>query len=299
MKVIEIERFLARTLPGKFLKDFYPRAMRRLGEMGFFKGQVVAKTKFDFVMHLDRVDAVKYYIYYFEQFEPQISLAWERLLKKGDRVIDIGGNVGYYALLAAKLVGDSGRVATFEPSGRIFRQLEKNILENNFLNIIPFNNAVSNKAESVKLYYGGDSEQGNSSFFSNNINAEYEIVECVTFQEIVKNFDLKGVKIIKIDVEGAEPLVLESLLEFVPQLDQDVVIFLEISPANIDRVEIILKPFFDLDFKVKMIRNEYFPLFYNDVARVELSDLRLKSKHIADLLLTRDEACFDRISSPR
>jgi hypothetical protein len=53
------------------------------------------------------------YIYYFGVWEPNITRWIVRRLASGDMFIDVGANVGYYSLLASKLVGESGSVVRF------------------------------------------------------------------------------------------------------------------------------------------------------------------------------------------
>jgi FkbM family methyltransferase len=288
MNLNEIERTLARTLPGNFFKDVYPRGMRRLAEMGLFRRQSIVSTKFGFKMVVDRLDAVKWYIYYFAQFEPQISLAWTRLLQPGDGVIDLGGNVGYHALLAGSIVGPTGRVVTLEPSKFIFRQLENNIKLNGYHQIKPLNCAISNISREIELYFAGENIQGNSSIFPIEGQTQSETVKALTIHDVAEYIELKSVRVLKIDVEGAENLALETVYERINDFDQDLVIFVEISPNNTSIEMEMLKPFLDKGFQCKMIRNEYTTKFYRRAPEVELSELIIKDGRIHDLVLTRN-----------
>lgn len=51
-------------------------------------------------------------------YEPERQLEFARLVRRGDVVLDIGANVGFYTLLAARLAGPHGRVLAFEPLPR-------------------------------------------------------------------------------------------------------------------------------------------------------------------------------------
>ena len=59
-----------------------------------------------------------------------------RYIKKEDLVFDIGGNIGYYALIMAKKVGTKGKVFCFEPDKTNFSILTENICKNKYENII-------------------------------------------------------------------------------------------------------------------------------------------------------------------
>jgi FkbM family methyltransferase len=295
MPLFEFERSLAANLPSAFLKDVFPRGMRRLAELGLFRRAVEVPTKFGFRMMADRLDVVKWYVYYFGQIEPQISLAWNRLLTEGDEVIDIGGNVGYYALLAGKLVGSKGLVITIEPSQTIFDQLVYNIGINGFEHVKPIKKAVSNTNGTIKLYYAGDNNQGNTTIMEENGHIYSEDVECITFGEIGRYIELSKVKLIKIDVEGAEPMVLSSLSQSLEKLNPDVVIFVEISPSNTEDGEKMLAPFTEAGFEARLIPNEYDTAFYRNTNDVTLRPLCITPGVIHDVIMTRNPAKFDVI----
>ena len=57
-------------------------------------------------------------------------------LRPGDTVIDVGANVGYYTLLAARKVGPRGKVVAFEPDPESFSFLKRNVKANGFTNVV-------------------------------------------------------------------------------------------------------------------------------------------------------------------
>lgn len=60
-------------------------------------------------------------------FEANLTIFLINFLKEGDCFIDVGAHVGYYTVLASKLVGDGGNVHSFEPTPRTFNSLKENI----------------------------------------------------------------------------------------------------------------------------------------------------------------------------
>jgi hypothetical protein len=58
-----------------------------------------------------------------------------KVLKKGMKVVDVGANLGYFSLLSAKLVGESGIVYAFEPEDLNFQYLSRSVALNNLQNI--------------------------------------------------------------------------------------------------------------------------------------------------------------------
>lgn len=293
MSFRELDLFLAHNLPGDFLKDRYPRGMRRLAEYGFFRKGYVVETKYGFKMNADRLDVVKWYVFYFGHLEPQISRAWYNKLQPGDHVLDIGGNVGYHALLAASLVGETGKVTTFEPSQHISDQLRANIALNNFNNIEVKQMAVLDTSEEVKLYFGGESVQGNSSTIAENATAKFEEVTAVTFDEVLSMVDPSRLRLIKIDVEGAEDKVLAGLTRNIAKIPRDCVIFVEISPANASRGKDMLSPLLENGFEGRLIENRYKPKFYRTEGAVNFLPLTFSANSIHDVVLSRDRDQFE------
>lgn len=113
-----------------------------------------------FKMHLDRQDSLGLSVGTgFEKFETQVM---EKIIKKGDIVIDCGANIGYYSLLFSKLVGESGKVFAFEPEPTNFFLLQKNLKENNITNVKALNLAVSDKEGESVLFLDKDSSGSHS-----------------------------------------------------------------------------------------------------------------------------------------
>jgi FkbM family methyltransferase len=161
----------------------------------------------------------------FERLETEIV---NKEIKKGDVVIDIGANIGYYTLIFANLVGKEGKVFAFEPSPDNFALLQKNIEINGYQNAKLEQMAVSNKSGKTKLYLTSNPADNRIYDLYDNSNS----VEVVTIRmdDYFSNYNGK-IDFIKMDIQGAEwaaiqgmPLLLEKnknikiLTEFCPPL---------------------------------------------------------------------------------
>jgi FkbM family methyltransferase len=132
------------------------------------------------------------------------------MLQPGDTFIDIGANVGLFTLTAARTVGPGGRVFAFEPSSRERAYLERNIRQNGFDNVVVAPLALSDAPGELEMLIASD---GGLNSFARNRHPEQQ-VECTervaveTLDRFVERNAIGNIRLIKIDVEGAEHLVI-------------------------------------------------------------------------------------------
>lgn len=140
--------------------------------------------------------------------EPLVTELVKNEIKKGDVVLDIGANIGYYTLIFAKLVGEEGKVYAFEPDPNTFALLKKNIEVNKYQNVILEQKAVSNKTGKIKLYLSSYSVD-NRTYDSGDDRKCIEI-ESIRLDDYFKNYD-KKISMIKMDIQGAENTAVEGM----------------------------------------------------------------------------------------
>jgi FkbM family methyltransferase len=142
---------------------------------------------------------------------------------------DIGSNIGYYSFVAAKHFKQNGLIFSFEPSSREYIRLLRGIFKNKVSNIIPFNSCVSNFTGKLKLNvdftHTGMNKIQTNKLDNSNINS----VAVFRFDDFLKIFLIKKIDLIKVDVEGAEYLVLLGMEE---SLKKGMIskLFVEITP---------------------------------------------------------------------
>ena len=132
-------------------------------------------------------------------------------LADGGVFVDIGANIGYYALNAALL--GAKKVIAIEPNPKILARLNDNIALNNLSsNIAVHDVAVGDKKGVAKLTIA-DSDFGSSSIVDHSVGARHISVPILPLFEILKTEAVEVVSIIKIDIEGMEDRALFPYFE--------------------------------------------------------------------------------------
>ena len=125
-----------------------------------------------------------------------------------DIILDIGANEGMFSIMMAKLFPFT-RIIALEPVQKTFFTMIKNIGLNNITNIHPYNLGVggrSNKSEIIycdKVYSGGSSMVVTPNFEAQDI-VNIEVVAFDDIFDIRKFPEINRVKLLKMDIEGAE-----------------------------------------------------------------------------------------------
>lgn len=171
------------------------------------------------------------------KYEPDFSRKILSLLEEGDKFIDLGGNEGYFSILASRKVGPNGHVYCIEPQGRLHSVIMKNISKNHLYNIslMPF--AVADKVEEVEITLSPTINTGSSTFVNENRRALWkkEKIQTTTLDNLFYHRKIERYKLLKIDIEGFEYFALkggEGLLE--KQLIENIII--EIHPDQLKKL---------------------------------------------------------------
>ncbi|MFY9487722.1 MAG: FkbM family methyltransferase, partial [Solirubrobacterales bacterium] len=151
-------------------------------------------------------------------------------IESGASVLDIGGHIGLYTLQAARAVGDSGRVTTFEPAPGNFALLERNVAENGYSNVTLVNRAVSDSAGEQILFVSADNT-GDHRLGDSAGGREGVSVETVTIDGYFGG-DYPRVDVIKMDIQGSEPRALTGMRSLLDANDE-IIFFTELSPEHL------------------------------------------------------------------
>jgi len=142
-------------------------------------------------------------------YEPLETGLLKRELGPGQTFVDIGANIGYYTLIAARRVGPAGRVYAFEPDPDNFELLRINVELNGYTNVVLVNKAVAEKARTTRLYLS-ESNKGDHRLYDSGDGRRFINVPVVSLDGFFKNLD-KKIHFIKMDIQGAEAAALEGM----------------------------------------------------------------------------------------
>ena len=152
----------------------------------------------------------------FGTYEQHIATRLQGRLKAGSVFFDIGANVGYYTLFASTLVGDSGRVISFEPEPGNMQMLVEHTTINKCINVIPVQKALSDMPGIVRF----DGTAHTMCKFSDDGNIE---VECTTLDTFIQDSGISP-DILKMDVEGAEVKALHGADSCLSEIRPEIVL---------------------------------------------------------------------------
>lgn len=148
--------------------------------------------------------------------EPDLSWAILRLLQPGGTFIDVGAHIGYFTLLAARIVGPMGQVHAFEPTRAIFPLLEENT--GSFKNSTVNNMAVYSRDGECEFHdYGIEFSMFNSLYSprleavdATRVRTSVYSVKVVRLDSYVEELGIRP-DFIKVDAENAESDILAGM----------------------------------------------------------------------------------------
>lgn len=165
---------------------------------------------------------------HWELYETQLTL---QHLQAGDVYVDVGANIGYYSLLAAKKVGSSGKVIAYEPNPKNFALLQANIALNHLPNVQVFPLALYDKDEQGQLYLSADNYGDHRVYAASESRHSHDIT-LVHGDEHLSTLTSR-MDFLKIDTQGAEFFVVNGLHDMIMHNRQHLRMIVEFCPYGI------------------------------------------------------------------
>ena len=209
--------FCTRTpIPGR---DVIAGALTRL-ILPPMKERLLCPTIFGFDLCISGENGRSFY--YLGFYELGTLHVMQMSLRSGDVFVDVGSSIGQMSLFASELVGESGKVVSFEPYSGRFADLLNSITANERGNIIPLNMALGDRSGEMELYVTGISRPRlpledllpgayrGLTLVPFSSDARSETVEVDTLDNVLGANQIRSPRMVKIDVEGFEGSVIQG-----------------------------------------------------------------------------------------
>ena len=184
----------------------------------------------NFKLNLDKKDSLGLSIFgLYEEFETGFL---RTKIKPGDVVVDVGANIGYYTTIFSRLAGENGKVFAFEPDPENFRILKSNMELNGCKNAVLEQKALSDKSGRIKLYLNEDN-RGDHRIYDSWDSRDFVEIEAIKLDDALRG-ESSGINFLKMDVQGAEVLVLRGAEEVLKK-SADLSIVSEFWPYAIEK----------------------------------------------------------------
>jgi FkbM family methyltransferase len=181
-------------------------------------------------MYLDPRDLIiTWTILHYGSWEPAETDLFIRTIRPGDTVVDAGANVGYYTIIASRLVGPAGRVYAFEPDPANFELLRRNVELNGLTNVVLEPKALSDLKGAIKLFLAPENKGDHRIYQPKGESRPSVDVEAVRLDDYFKGLG-RRVDVVKSDTQGAEGLILEGMTGLLEGRSDGPTIFMEFWP---------------------------------------------------------------------
>jgi len=147
----------------------------------------------------------------YQSHEPLSTQVLRTMLSPGETVIDIGANIGYYALLESQLVGSEGEVIAIEPSPSNVSLLTLNMKVNKIQNLRIINVAIGDYDGEGKLYLS-NACNWNSLICQRELNQTSSVtVKVRSIDSLLKEINIRP-SLIRMDIEGYETNAIAGMI---------------------------------------------------------------------------------------
>jgi len=218
--ILKLAAWVARWLPASFKHFLYSHAslagiIRRVlntaAPQGLNEVQIAAGLLAGWRMVLDLQSEKDYWL---GTYEPDLQQAARDYIQAGMVVADVGANIGYISLMAARLVGNEGSVFAFEALPDNIARLERNVALNSMGDRVIITHAavMDRVGEAVFLVHASGAMGKAEGSAGRNTNYSQRIrVPALTLDHFFFEGNHPLPQVIKIDIEGGEGLALAGM----------------------------------------------------------------------------------------
>ena len=195
------------------LRPFQFRGKRRLWNLITpVAGRKTAEV-FGATLPLDLANYVDRTIY-MGCYEPLNTSLFRRILGPGGVMVDVGANIGYFSLLAASLVGKTGKVIAIEAHPRNFEILSDTVRDNGLEQVTALNIGLSDENGSAQIIMADQNEFANrTASMVAQPGLSGPTVSLRRLDDCIDDWKIDAIDLLKVDVDGFETKVLRGAAE--------------------------------------------------------------------------------------
>jgi len=193
--------------------------------------------------------------------ELSLQLCLKDFVKKGNIVLDIGANIGGLSIALSRMVGEDGKVYSFEPNTFVLPKLKRDIIANNAKNVQIISKGIWSKSlENFPFFCDNGPYGAASSLKSKTENSKEIQIEVISLDDFCDENNIIP-NVIKIDAEGAEYEIILGAENTIKK--HHPIIAFEYIPQNDDRFDVLEKILsfgydcYDVNLYQKVDRNYY------------------------------------------
>jgi FkbM family methyltransferase len=220
--------------------------------------------------------------------EPFFTSKLLRTVPRGGIVLDIGSNIGYYAVHEAMLVGPEGMVIAVEPQPHVYKALLASFRANGIKNYIAVRKALSSKSGSTEFIVSNFSNwsriaEGGEAVDMYKINVKVSSVD-----ELMNELGLQKLDLVRMDVEGHEEEILEGMRSTIKRFRPIIFMELHISCLGLEKSIKLLARLCQRGYRIQFAAPrliDYYPFSRFTDAIYPRGDIRQQLKQIFELVL--------------
>jgi len=171
-------------------------------------------------------------------------------IRKDDIIIDIGAHIGLFTIYVSQFC-TNGRIYCYEPIKENYDLLAYNIELNNIKNTIIFQKAVTDKSSVVRMFLNQDAA-AHSVFTESD---EYVDIESVSLKDIFDSNEIKKCDLLKLDCEGSEYIILNSLPDSYFEYIKKIVMEYHMADKKPDLLQNLIEKLSVLNYKLDIRKN--------------------------------------------
>ncbi|QLE73962.1 FkbM family methyltransferase [Streptomyces rectiverticillatus] len=295
--LVSLSRWYVRHAPGSFGKA--PLAAQYLNPyLRDHPRRRVTRSRLGASFAVETQDLIQRYIYMFGVWEPHLTCWLSRRLRPGDAFVDVGANIGYFSVLASRLVGEEGCVVAVEASPAVHERGAAQARLNGCRNVRAVNTAVSDSPGALTFTLASSRNIGANSIVSYDGPAESRFeIQAKPLPEVLTAVEIAAARVIKVDVEGAEGSVVRGMVPLLDRLRPEAEIAIEVTPERMaqlgDSADELLATMREYGFHTYRIANDYAAASYPAaLRRAPLAPVRWRGPVVgeSDLIFSRVDA---------